>query len=118
MLGGGALAIERVGSLNVDHEIKAADPLDVWVDDQGIQVAAPTPTWRAGIDAVLADSSMGERRSGRCRAIGMDPRAADSSALHRLGPRVGDASVRRRRWPNRVVKPDCRRARFTVSEAK
>ena len=92
---------ERVGSLNVDHEIEAADPLDVWVDDQGIQVAAPTPTWRAGIDAVLAgSSSMGERRSGRCRAIGMDPRAADSSALHRLGPRVGDAR-QRRRWPNR-----------------
>lgn len=48
---------ERVGSLNLDHEVKAGDPLDVWLDDQGIQVAAPTPTWRAGVDAVLAGAA-------------------------------------------------------------
>ena len=48
---------ERVGSLDLDHAVKAGDPLDVWLDDQGILVAAPTPTWRAGVDAVLAGAA-------------------------------------------------------------
>jgi hypothetical protein len=48
---------EQVGSLNFDHEIKAGDPLGVWVDDQGIRVAAPTPTSRAGVDALFAGAA-------------------------------------------------------------
>jgi len=50
--------IERVGSVNSDDEIKPGDPLDVWVDDEGNQVAAPTPTSRAGFDAVSAGVAM------------------------------------------------------------
>jgi hypothetical protein len=49
--------IERVGSVNLDHEVKAGDPQDVWVDDEGNQVAAPTPTSRAGVDAVSAGAA-------------------------------------------------------------
>jgi hypothetical protein len=49
-----ANGVEHFGSVDLAHETKAGDQLDVWVDASGDQVAAPTPTWRAGIDAMLA----------------------------------------------------------------
>jgi len=45
---------EHVGSVDLAHAVKAGDQLDVWVDASGDQVAAPTPTSRAGIDAMFA----------------------------------------------------------------
>jgi carbohydrate-selective porin OprB len=49
-----AKGVEHVGSVDLAHAVKAGDQLDVWVDASGDQVTAPTPTWRAGIDAMFA----------------------------------------------------------------
>jgi hypothetical protein len=49
-----ANGVEHVGSVDLAHATKAGDQLDVWVDASGDQVAAPTPTSRAGIDAMFA----------------------------------------------------------------
>ena len=46
--------VEHVGSADSANATKAGDQLDVWVDASGDQVAAPTPTSRAGIDAMFA----------------------------------------------------------------
>jgi len=45
---------EHVGSVDSANATKAGDELDVWVDGSGNQVAAPTPTWRAAVDATFA----------------------------------------------------------------
>jgi hypothetical protein len=47
-------SVEHVGSVDLPYETAAGDQLDVWVDDSGNQVAAPAPTWRAGIDGIFA----------------------------------------------------------------
>lgn len=52
-----ANGVEHFGSLDLAHETKAGDQLDVWVDGRGEQAAAPTPTWRAGIDAMFAGAA-------------------------------------------------------------
>jgi hypothetical protein len=49
-----ANGVEHFGSVDLAFATKAGDPLDVWVDASGDQVAAPTPTSRAGIDAMFA----------------------------------------------------------------
>ena len=49
-----ANGIERFGSVDLAYETNVGDQLDIWVDSRGDQIAAPTPTWRAGIDAMLA----------------------------------------------------------------
>jgi hypothetical protein len=49
-----ANGVENFGSLDLTYQTKAGDQLDVWVDATGDQVAPPTPTWRAGIDAMFA----------------------------------------------------------------
>ena len=46
--------VEHVGSVDSANATKAGDQLDVWVDASGELVAAPTPTSRAGIDAMFA----------------------------------------------------------------
>jgi hypothetical protein len=46
--------VEHVDSVDLAHQTKAGDQVDVWLDGNGSQVAAPTPTWRAGIDAIIA----------------------------------------------------------------
>jgi hypothetical protein len=46
--------VEQLGSVDLVYETNAGDQLDVWVDASGDLVAAPTPTWRAGVDAMLA----------------------------------------------------------------
>jgi hypothetical protein len=46
--------VEHVGSVDLAYDTKAGDQLDVWVDGSGKQVEAPTPTSRAGIDAIFA----------------------------------------------------------------
>jgi len=48
-----ANGVEHFGSLDMAYKTKAGDQLDVWVDASGDQVAAPTPTWRAGVDAMF-----------------------------------------------------------------
>lgn len=53
-----ANGVEHFGSVGLAHETKAGDQLDVWVDASGDQVVAPTPTWRAGIDAMFAGAGV------------------------------------------------------------
>jgi hypothetical protein len=43
---------EHAGSLKWGHVVKAGDPLKIWVDRDGNRVDAPTPTSRAGVEAV------------------------------------------------------------------
>jgi hypothetical protein len=43
---------EHAGSLKWDHAVRTGDPLKIWVDRDGNLVDAPTPTSRAGVDAV------------------------------------------------------------------
>jgi len=45
--------VEHVGSVDLAHAVEAGDQVDVWVDASGARVPAPTPTWRAGIDATF-----------------------------------------------------------------
>lgn len=46
--------VEHVGSVDLVHEAKVGDQLDIWVDGSGSLVAAPTPTWQAGTAAIFA----------------------------------------------------------------
>jgi hypothetical protein len=50
--------IEHVGRVDLAYAALAGDRLDVWVDGSGNQVAAPTPSSRAGIDAVCAGTAV------------------------------------------------------------
>jgi hypothetical protein len=43
---------EHTGSLQWDHAVKTGDPLSIWVDRDGDRVNAPTPTSRAGMEAI------------------------------------------------------------------
>jgi hypothetical protein len=43
---------EHSGSFQWDHAVKTGDPLTIWVDRDGNRVDAPTPTSRAGVEAV------------------------------------------------------------------
>jgi hypothetical protein len=43
---------EHASSLKWDHAVKTGDPLTIWADRNGDRVAAPTPTSRAGVEAV------------------------------------------------------------------
>jgi hypothetical protein len=43
---------EHAGSLKWGHAVKSGDPLTIWVDRDGNRVDAPTPTSRAGVEAV------------------------------------------------------------------
>jgi len=43
---------EHTGSVAPDHAVKTGDPLIIWVDRNGDDVDAPTPTSQAGVDAV------------------------------------------------------------------
>ena len=43
---------ERASEFTTDHDVKAGDHLDVWVDGNGNQVDAPAPPSRAAVDAV------------------------------------------------------------------
>ena len=45
---------ERAGEFALDRDVKAGDHLDVWVDGNGNQIDAPTPPYRAAVDAVGA----------------------------------------------------------------
>jgi hypothetical protein len=44
--------IEHTGSFTLDGAVKTGDPLRIWVDRDGNGVDAPTPTSRAGVEAV------------------------------------------------------------------
>jgi hypothetical protein len=43
---------EHTGSFTLDGAMKTGDPLKIWVDRDGNGVDAPTPTSRAGVEAV------------------------------------------------------------------
>jgi hypothetical protein len=43
---------EHAGSFTLDHAVKTGDPLKIWVGRDGNRVDAPTPTSRAGVEAV------------------------------------------------------------------
>jgi hypothetical protein len=45
---------EHTGSFTLDHAVKTGDPLTIWVDRDGARVYPPTPTSRAGVEAVGA----------------------------------------------------------------
>ena len=68
--------VEHVDTLEVDPATKVGDQLDIWVDSSGNQVAAPAPTWRAGIDALFA---------GVASWLGLMAGVAGLSALVRAG---------------------------------
>jgi hypothetical protein len=44
---------EHTGSFTLDHAVKTGDPLTIWVGRDGDRVGAPTPTFHAGVDAVV-----------------------------------------------------------------
>jgi hypothetical protein len=50
--------VEHVGSVDFKNWAEVGDQVDVWVDDRGDQVAAPTETWRAAVDALFAGAGV------------------------------------------------------------
>lgn len=46
--------LDHVGPVALTHEAKVGDQVAVWVDGSGDQVAAPTPTSQAGVDAMFS----------------------------------------------------------------
>ena len=46
--------VDHADSLGWDYTVKAGDPLQIWVDDDGNRVDQPTPVARAAIDALTA----------------------------------------------------------------
>jgi hypothetical protein len=49
--------VEHIDSVMLDHATTVGDQVDVWVDAAGNQAPAPTPAWRAGLDAVGAGAA-------------------------------------------------------------
>ena len=47
-----AAGAEHTGTVKAQLTTKAGDTVEIWVDDNGAQVPAPTPTTRAAVDAV------------------------------------------------------------------
>ena len=47
-----AAGAEHTGTVKAQSTIKAGDTIEIWVDNNGAQVPAPTPTTRAAVDAV------------------------------------------------------------------
>jgi hypothetical protein len=45
---------ERTGTVTAPSTAKTGDSIEIWVDDNGSPVPAPTPTTRAAVDAVVA----------------------------------------------------------------
>ncbi len=45
---------EQTGTVTVPSTAKPGDPIEIWVDDNGAQVPAPSPTSRAAVEAVAA----------------------------------------------------------------
>ena len=49
---GGEVQVAHTGWMSRDRALNAGDHINVWVDDAGVPVAAPTPPSQAGLDAV------------------------------------------------------------------
>ena len=46
--------VENAGIFTWNSPVKNGDSVDIWVDRHGRQVAAPAPSWQAGVDAAGA----------------------------------------------------------------
>ena len=47
-----AAGAEHTGAVKAQSTTKTGDPIEIWVDNNGAQVPAPTPTTRAAVEAV------------------------------------------------------------------
>ena len=47
-----AAGTEHTGPVKAPSTVEAGDPIEIWVDHNGAQVPAPTPTTRAAVEAV------------------------------------------------------------------
>ena len=47
-----AAGTEHTGAVKAPSTVEAGDPIEIWVDHNGAQVPAPTPTTRAAVEAV------------------------------------------------------------------
>ena len=47
-----AAGAEHTGTVKAPSTTKTGDPVEIWVDNNGAQVPAPTPTTRAAVEAV------------------------------------------------------------------
>ena len=47
-----AAGTEHTGAVKAQSTVEAGDPIEIWVDNNGAQVPAPTPTTRAAVEAV------------------------------------------------------------------
>ena len=47
-----AAGVEHTGAVKAPSTAKTGDPIEIWVDHNGAQVPAPTPTTRAAVEAV------------------------------------------------------------------
>jgi hypothetical protein len=48
-----AAGIEHTGMVKAPSTVEAGDPIEIWVDNKGAQVPAPTPTTRAAAEAAM-----------------------------------------------------------------
>jgi len=46
-----AAGTEHTGTVKAQSTVKTGDPVEIWVDNNGAQVPAPTPTTRAAAEA-------------------------------------------------------------------
>jgi hypothetical protein len=47
-----AAGTKHTGTVRAPSTVEAGDPIEIWVDDNGAQVPAPSPTTRAAVEAV------------------------------------------------------------------
>jgi hypothetical protein len=47
-----AAGTEHTGAVKAQSTTKSGDPIEIWVDNEGAQVPAPSPTTRAAVEAV------------------------------------------------------------------
>ena len=48
-----AAGAEHTGAVKAQSTTKTGDPVEIWVDNNGAQVPAPTPTTRAAVEAAM-----------------------------------------------------------------
>ncbi|MBW8711385.1 MAG: hypothetical protein JF631_10135 [Mycobacterium sp.] len=46
--------VENAGSFTWNSPVENGSSVDIWVDRQGRHVGPPTPSWHAGVDAIVA----------------------------------------------------------------
>ena len=100
-----AAGAEHTGTVKAQSTAKAGDTLEIWVDNNGAQVPAPTPTTRAA-----AEAAMGALVIWICAA-------ATAATLFTVTRAVCDR-IRFTRWQHDLEQPGRQRRRASISRPR